>query len=309
MPPLRSQRKGLSMEYIPAKTIITKTKTRAWFGIDYNMNIYRGCCHGCIYCDSRSDCYQVKDFDQVKAKKDALLIIRNDLHRKVRTGVVGTGSMSDPYNPYEQELALTRHALELVDAFGFGIAVATKSTLLLRDMDILSGIKEHSPVLCKVTITTADDRLAKKLEPGVPSSSERFAMIETLSGNGIFTGILLMPVLPWITDSEENILAIVRRAHESGAGFIYPAFGVTLRGNQREWYFDQLNRLFPEQKLVQQYIRRYGGRYECQSQRAAALWKVFSKECERRGILYRMNDIIHACRRNYEITQLNLFDI
>lgn len=297
------------MEYIPAKTIITRTKTRAWFGLDYNMNIYRGCCHGCIYCDSRSDCYQVKDFDQVKAKQDALLIIRDELRRKVRTGVIGTGAMSDPYNPHERELCLTRHALELVDAFGFGISIATKSTLLLRDLDILSGIKEHSPVLCKVTITTVDDRLARLIEPGVPSSTERFGMIETLAGQGIFTGILLMPVLPWLEDNEDNILAIVRRVHETGARFIYAAFGVTLRGNQREWYFDQLNRLFPDQKLTQQYIRRYGNRYDCKSPRAAALWQVFSAECERLGILYRMNDIIHAYRRNYEITQLNLFDI
>ncbi|MGL5433966.1 MAG: radical SAM protein [Lachnospiraceae bacterium] len=297
------------MEYIPAKTIVTKTKSNAWFGTDYNMNIYRGCSHGCIYCDSRSDCYQVKDFDQVRAKADALRIVRDDLRRKVRTGVIGTGAMSDPYNPFEKELCLTRHALELVDAFGFGIAIATKSTLLLRDTDILGSIREHSPVLCKVTITTADDRLSRQIEPGAPCSSERFAMIAALAGQQIFSGILLMPVLPWLGDSEANILGIVRRAHEAGARFIYAAFGVTLRGNQREWYFDQLNRLFPEQNLTEQYIRRFGNQYQCRSPRAAALWKVFAAECEKFGILYQMKDIIHAYRRSYEITQLNLFDI
>ena len=297
------------MEYVPAKTIVTKAKGDSWFGIDYNMNIYRGCCHGCIYCDSRSDCYQIKDFDTVKAKENALQIIRDDLRRKVRTGVIGTGSMSDPYNPFEKELKLTRHALELVDAFEFGIAIATKSTLLLRDLDVLSTIREHSPVLCKVTVTTADDGLARKLEPGAPPSSERFAMLEQLSSRGIFCGILLMPVLPWLEDSEENVLAIVRQAHEAGVRFIYASFGVTLRNNQREWYFDQLNRLFPGQGLAEQYIRQYGNHYHCGSPRAAALWKRFTEECGKYGILYQMKDIIHAYRRGYEMTQLNLFDI
>lgn len=297
------------MEYVPAKTIVTRAKGDGWFGIDYNMNIYRGCCHGCIYCDSRSDCYQIRDFDTVKAKENALQIIRDDLRRKVRTGVIGTGAMSDPYNPFEQELQLTRHALELVDAFGFGIAIATKSTLLLRDVDILSTIREHSPVLCKVTITTEDDGLAKKIEPGAPPSSERFAMLEQLSSRGIYGGVLLMPVLPWLEDSEANVLAIVGRAHEVGAKFIYGAFGMTLRNNQREWYFDQLERLFPGQGLVERYIRQYGNRYQCSSPRAATLWKRFAVECEKYGILYQMKDIIHAYRRGYEITQLNLFDI
>ena len=297
------------MEYVPAKTIVTKTKSAEWFGIDYNMNIYWGCCHGCIYCDSRSDCYQIKDFDTVKAKENALQIIRDDLRRKVRTGVVGTGAMSDPYNPFEKEMKLTRHALELVDAFGFGAAIATKSTLLLRDADILCSIREHSPVLCKVTITTADDELAKKIEPGVAVSSERFAMLEQLSAQNIFCGILLMPVLPFLEDSEENVLAVVRQAHQAGARFIYPAFGMTLRNNQREWYLDQLERIFPGQGLSRLYIKTYGNQYECRSRKAAALWKVFAAECEKFGILYQMKDIICAYKRNYEISQLSLFDL
>lgn len=296
------------MEYIPAKTIVTKTKDTRWFGIDYNMNIYRGCCHGCIYCDSRSDCYQINDFDTVRAKENALQIIRDDLRRKVKLGVVGTGSMSDPYNPFEKEMNLTRHGLELIDAFGFGVAIATKSTLMTRDMDILESIKEHSPVLCKVTITTVDDELAGKIEPGAPSSTARFEMMETLSSRGIFAGILLMPVLPFLEDSADNVLAIVRRAHETGARFIYPAFGMTLRNNQREWYFDKLNEIFPGQNLPEQYIRRYGNRYECHSPRARSLWNQFTKECVKYGILYDMKDIIHAYKKNYEVTQLSLFD-
>lgn len=296
------------MEYVPAKTIVTSTKDSRWFGIHYNMNIYRGCCHGCIYCDSRSDCYRIDHFDTVCAKEDALRIIRDDLRRKVKTGVVGTGSMSDPYNPFEESLNLTRHALELIDAFGFGAAVCTKSALLMRDMDILQGIKEHSPVLCKVTVTTTDDTLAKKVEPRVSLPSERLNMIEALTSHGIYTGILLMPVLPFLEDSEENVLSVVRAAHETGAKFIYPAFGMTLRSNQREWYFDRLKEVFPEQDLASQYIKRYGNRYQCTSPNAKKLWQVFSAECERYGILYRMDDIIHSYKKPYQVTQLSLFD-
>lgn len=266
------------------------------------------CCHGCIYCDSRSDCYRIENFDSVRVKEDALRIIRDDLRRKVKTGIVGTGAMSDPYNPFEQELELTRHALELIDAYGFGAAVATKSALLKRDIDILKGIMEHSPVLCKVTVTTTDDDLAKKIEPHASSPSERLALVEALRKNGIFTGILLMPVLPFLEDNEENILSIVKAAHEAGASFIYPAFGVTLRNNQREWYFDRLKELFPQQDLVSEYIKRYGNSYECTSPGARKLWQVFSRECERYGILYRMKDIIHGYKKNYEVTQLSLFD-
>ncbi|WP_313345976.1 SPL family radical SAM protein [Lacrimispora sp.] len=297
------------MEYVPAKTIVTKTKSSAdWFGIDYNMNIYRGCCHGCIYCDSRSDCYGIDQFDKVRVKEDALRIIRDELRRKVKKGVVGTGAMSDPYNPFEKESELTRHALELIDAFGFGAAVATKSALLKRDMDVLLGIKEHSPVICKVTVTTTDNHLAKKIEPHVSLPSERLELIEALRNNGIFTGILMMPILPFLEDNEENIRSIVNAAHETGANFIYPSFGVTLRNNQREWFFDCIKEQFPEQNLVASYIRRYGNSYGCTSPHVKKLWAIFTKECERFGILYKMPDIIHSYKKNYEITQLSLFD-
>lgn len=296
------------MEYVPAKTIVTKTRGSDWFGIDYNMNIYRGCCHGCIYCDSRSDCYGIDHFDTVRAKEDALKIIRDELRRKVKTGVVGTGAMSDPYNPFEKELKLTRHALELIDAFGFGAAVATKSTLLERDMDVLLGIKEHSPVLCKITVTTTDDNLAKKIEPHVSLPSQRLGLIETLRKNGIFAGILTMPVLPFLEDNEDNIRSIVKAAHEAGANFIYPSFGVTLRNNQREWYFERLKEQFPEQDLAARYIKRYGNSYGCTSPNAKKLWTIFTKECERYGILYKMPDIIHSYKKNYMVTQLSLFD-
>jgi DNA repair photolyase len=178
------------MEYISAKTIVTRTKSTAWFGTEYNMNIYKGCCHGCIYCDSRSDCYHVGDFDRVRTKENALAIIRDDLRRKTKTGVVSTGAMSDPYNPFEEELQLTRHALELINAYHFGVAIDTKSPLVTRDIDVFKEIKEHSPVLVKITITSADDGLCQKIEPNVAVSSERFKAVKELSDNGIYCGVL-----------------------------------------------------------------------------------------------------------------------
>lgn len=295
------------MEYIPAKTIVTKTKAPSqWFGIDYNMNIYKGCCHGCIYCDSRSDCYQIDDFDRVRAKENALQIIRDDLRRKTKNGVVGTGGMSDPYNPFEKKLELTRHALELCDAFEFGAAVATKSALMERDIDILQSIAEHSPVLLKVTVTTADDDLAGKIEPHVSRPDARFRMIEKLSKNGLYTGILLMPVLPFLEDSTKNIGEIIHRAEASGARFIYPDFGMTLRGNQRDWYFAKLEELFPGKGLADKYWKRYGNYYECRSPQAKRLWEYFAGECEKRGIAYRMEDIISQYKRAYRVEQLRL---
>lgn len=296
------------MELIPAKTIVTKTKDSGWFGIDYNMNIYRGCSHGCIYCDSRSDCYGIDRFDQVRVKEDALRIIRDDLRRKVKNGVVGTGAMSDPYNPLEKEMELTRHALELIDAFGFGAAIATKSNLLNRDIDILESIADHSPVLLKVTVTTTDDALASKIEPRVSRPSDRLSLIAALKKRGLFAGILLMPVLPFLEDHEENIRSIINAAKETGADFIYPAFGVTLRNNQREWYYDRLRELFPGEHLDEKYMKQYQNNYHCTSPKARKLWQIFSEECERNRILYKMPDIIHAYKKNYQITQLSLFD-
>lgn len=293
------------MEYIPAKTIVTRNKSTAWFGEDYNMNIYKGCCHGCIYCDSRSDCYHVDNFDQVRVKENAMLIIRDELRRKVKTGVVATGAMSDPYNPYEKELCLTRHALELIDAFGFGSSICTKSPLVTRDIDILQEIKEHSPTIVKMTITTADDILCKKIEPHVAPSSERFKAIKELSGAGIYCGLLLMPVLPFINDQKENILEIVAKAKESGAQFIYPAFGVTLRSNQRAYFYEKLDEQFLG--IKDKYISRYGERYSCGSPNAKNLYHIFAEICQKENLIYSMQDIIKAYKRGYEYTQLSLF--
>ncbi len=295
------------MEFIPAKTIVNRTKDKNWFGCDYNMNIYKGCCHGCIYCDSRSECYHVDRFDTVRAKENALELIRDELRVKTKSGVIGTGSMSDPYNPFEKEYRLTRGALELMDTHGFGVAMITKSDLITRDIDVLRNIKRHSPVLAKITVTSADDRLCKKIEPNVVPSSKRFEAVRKLSENGIFTGVLLMPVLPFLEDNEENILGIVRQAHQNGARFVYPSFGVTLRQNQRDWFYQKLDEQFPSRHLKEQYIRQYGDTYACGSPRAKELYPLFAAECEHLHLLYKMRDIVSAYKQGYEPAQLSLF--
>lgn len=294
------------MEFISAKQILSARKNNEnWFGTNYNMNIYKGCNHGCIYCDSRSDCYQIKDFDIVRGKENAIEIINSELKSKRKKGVIGTGAMSDPYNPLETQYKLTRGALELVNRYNFGIAIATKSDLIIRDIDILKQIKAHSPVIVKITITTAEDDLCKKIEPFAPSPSRRFEAIRTLSENGIFTGILLMPVLPFIEDNKENIIKIINLAAENGAKFIYPAFGVTLRDSQREYLYKKLDENFKGTR--QKYIKEFGLAYNCSSPRGKELWQLFKLECDRLEMLYKMKDIIKGYKEAYEEEQLSLF--
>lgn len=294
------------MELISAKTILARGKTSEWFGADYNMNLYRGCCHGCIYCDSRSDCYQVEDFDRVRLKKNALQILESELRKKRRKGVVGIGAMSDTYNPFERKLNITRGALKLLERFGFGVSLETKSSLVERDVDILRNITGRGSAIIKLTITTADDALARKIEPNVCPSSERFMAVKKLADAGIFTGVLFTPVLPYITDTETNVREIVRRSAGNGARFVYSIFGVTLRDNQRDYYYEQLEHRLPG--LKKQYMRRYANRYNCSPPNVRRLYEVFKVECEKEGLLYRMEDIISAYKKPEEKTeQLSLF--
>lgn len=297
------------MKYIEAKSIVSSYQgNNSWFGINYNMNIYKGCPHGCIYCDSRSECYGIEEFDAVRAKLNSTAIIRKDLKSKRKKGVVGTGAMSDPYNVFERKYEYTREALKLIDEFGFGIGIATKSSLITRDIDILKRIKTHSPVIIKITITTYDDKLCDKIEPNVSLSSKRFQALKMLSDEGIYAGILLMPILPFINDTEENIVNIVRKAYDNGAKFIFAyGMGLTLRGNQRDYYYEKLIKLFPEKKLVEQYMNGYGNSYECSSQNSRKLWSVFTKECNKYGILYKMSDIINDYKRGYYEEQIKWF--
>lgn len=295
------------MEFIQAKTIISSYTENGWFGSNYNMNIYRGCCHGCIYCDSRSDCYQIENFDTVRAKKDALGIIESELSKKRKKGIVITGSMSDGYNPFEKQYELTRGALKLIDRYTFGIVIDTKSNLVTRDIDILTDIQRHSPVAVNFTVTSASDDLSRKIEQHVCTSGERFAAIKKLSQAGIKCGILLMPVLPFICDNEKNIRDIIKKAADSGASWIYSGygFGVTLRQNQREYYLNKIEHIFSHE-MKQKYIDTYGYNYSCTSPDNEKLWKVFREVCAKNSIEYDMDRIIKIIKKGYEYTQTQI---
>lgn len=294
------------MNFIPAKTIVNKNKApNMWFGHDYNMNIYKGCSHGCIYCDSRSECYHVENFDEVRGKENALAIINRELRSKQKTGVVGTGAMSDPYNPFEKQYKLTRNALELVNAYGFGAAIATKSDLIVRDIDVLKDINEHSPVCLKMTITTFDDKLCRLIEPNVVPTSARFEALAQLSKNNLFCGVLLMPILPFLNDSEENLKSIIVGAAKAGAKFVYPWLGVTLRQNQRDYFYNQLDKSFPGIKAKYQSI--FGEKYECRVQNSKEKSQLVASLCKENGLLYRMPDIISAYKKQVAFKQMSLF--
>lgn len=296
------------MKTIPAKTILSKNAhPQYWFGNDYQMNLYRGCHHGCIYCDSRSECYQNDDFDTVKAKENALNILHKELMSKRQKGVIGIGAMSDSYNRFEEKLQLTRGALQLIKDYHFGVSLETKSDLVVRDIDLFLEIQKYHDVIIKMTITTYDDALSQIIEPHVCVSSRRFRAIQKMSEAGLFTGVLLHPVLPFITDSEDNIVQIVKMAHEHGAQFVHCNFGVTLRDRQRDYYYQQLDCYFPG--LKERYIKRYGQRYQCLSKNINHLRYVFIRECQKYGLLYRMEDIITAYQKhNHQYIQLSLFE-
>ena len=296
------------MDYIPAKHILIRSKSTAWFGTDHTVNLYRGCCHGCLYCDSRSDCYRNPNFDQVAAKADALPILRDELARKIRPAFIGMGAMSDPYNPLEADLLLTRHALALIDAYGCGVSVDTKSDLIIRDISLYQLIQSHSPVICKLTITTVDENLAAKVEPRAPSPARRLRALEALSKAGLFCGVLLMPVLPFLEDRPEQVLSVVDQAADAGARFIYAGFGVTMRQGQREYFLRHLDQAFPDKGLSQRYLARYGDRYRCSSPRAKTLWACFAQRCQERGLLYQMPHIVSAATRDYGDRQLTFLD-
>lgn len=295
------------MEEIECKQLLTKSKDSSlWFGNDYNMNLYKGCCHGCIYCDSRSDCYHIEDFDSVRVKKDCVTILEKELRSKKQKGVVSIGAMSDPYNPFEKELEVTRKSLALLDRYGYGVSLDTKSDLVVRDIDILERISKHSDVCIKITITTPHDSISSIIEPNVCVSSKRFEAVAKLSEKGIYVGILMNPLLPFISDSEEDIKQMVQKASVAGAKFIHTFMGVTLRTNQRDYFYQQLNKHYSG--LSNQYATSYGSRYDCRIPKWKHKYEVFKQECERYGILYRMEDIIRDYQKHSKKTeQLTLF--
>ncbi len=251
------------------------------------MNLYRGCQHQCIYCDSRSECYQIEDFNHdVLVKVNAVELLQRELQGKRVIGTIGTGSMNDPYMPLEAETKLTRRALEVIAAQGFPVHVITKSDLVLRDLDLLKKIASQSYAAVSFTVTTADDALARLLEPGAPVSSARLAALHILSEAGILAGITLMPVLPFIEDFLGNIQQIVSLALRHGAKYILPAFGMTLRDRQREYYYERLDHLFPG--LRRQYEKSFGGNYFAPAQEARQLEQAFLKLCKENSLATHM---------------------
>jgi DNA repair photolyase len=286
---------------IEAKTLLSPVKQPdPWFGLKYSMNLYRGCQHRCIYCDSRSECYQIENFDgKVLVKANAVELLQKELARKRKKGTIGTGSMNDPYMPVERKINLTGRALKVIAQFGFPVHVITKSDLILRDLDTLVEINQVYAAV-SFTVTTADDELGKKVEPGAPPVSARLNAMQTLAQHGIYTGITMMPILPYIEDNQENIAAIVQKAHDHGAAYIIPSFGMTLRDRQRMYYYQKLDELFPG--LRRQYQARYGTQYSCVPGNVEQLAESFYNRCAECGITTRMTPFAPQ-----NIAQLRLF--
>jgi len=289
---------------IQAKTILNHVRQPdTYFGLKYNLNLYRGCQHQCIYCDSRSECYQIENFADIHVKINAIDLLKDTLPRKRVRGTIGFGSMNDPYMPIERKYQLCRRALEVIAEHRFPVHIITKSDLVLRDLDLLTQINQVYAAI-SFTITTADDQLARQIEPGAPCSSSRFAAMRALAEAGIHTGITMMPILPYICDTEENITQLVELAHQNGAGYILPWFGMSLRAGSRDWYYNQLDKRFPGVK--QKYIQQYGGNYECSSPNWRNLDQVFQDLVRKYGIPTQM-PIFTPQRIGKQANQLKLF--
>lgn len=255
------------------------------------LNLYRGCQHGCIYCDSRSLCYQFQhDFEDIAVKQNGLSLLEDALRRKKKPCMIGTGSMSDPYMPLESQLGYTRKMLELICQYGFGAAVLTKSDLVLRDLDLLREINCKTKCVVQMTLTTADETLCRKLEPGVCTIKRRVEALKILSREGIPTVVWLCPILPFLNDTRENIQGILEYCQDAGAkGVICFGMGLTLREGSREFFYWNLDRLFPG--LKEEYIKSYGNSYVLNSPNNAQLMQLFHETCEKAGIAHNNDEI------------------
>ena len=292
------------MHFVDAKGILTGK------GGYYGMNIYRGCSHGCIYCDSRSRCYQfTHPFEDIEVKQNAPALLEAALRSKRKKCMIGTGSMSDPYMHCEEQLGLTRKCLEIILRYGFGATVITKSDRILRDIDLLEEINRESRCVVQMTLTTFDDDLCRILEPNVCNTKRRIEVLEEMQKRGIPTVVWLTPILPFINDTEENIRAILDECIRVGVkGIICFDMGLTLRAGDREYYYAALDRHFPG--LKQRYISTYGNAYELPSPNAGELMKLFVKTCQEHGILCRWEDCFQFLQEfpeKYE--QMDFFDI
>lgn len=274
------------------------------------MNIYRGCTHGCIYCDSRSRCYGfTHPFEDIEVKRNAPALLEQKLRSKRKKCMIGTGAMCDPYLHCEEELRLTRACLEIIDRYGFGVSVLTKSDRILRDLDLLGSIQEKSKAVAQMTLTTWDDRLCRIIEPEVCVTSRRLEVLRTMKEAGIPTVVWMTPLLPFINDTKENLEGILEGCLEAGVkGILCFGMGLTLREGNREYFYQALDRHFPG--LRWEYQRRYGNAYELPSPRHRELQQIFENTCAKAGILYRPEDIFAYLREfpeNKGYTQLSLF--
>ena len=286
------------MHFIQTKSILSARN---------GMNLYRGCQHGCIYCDSRSRCYHMDHrFEDVAVKENGVELLDLALRRKRRPCMIGTGSMSDPYTPIEEELQLTRRALEVIERHGCGIAIQTKSDRILRDLDLLQRINRRSKAVVQMTLTTMDDGLCKLIEPNVCPTSRRIEVLQAFRRAGIPTVVWLCPILPWLNDTEENIRGIVEACADAGVkGIICFGMGLTLRDGSREHYYTQLDRNFPG--LKERTMRTYGSAYELRSAHDRELTALFHRLCAKYGIWHDNDRIFRWMSQMEDPGQLSFF--
>ncbi len=292
------------MHFVDAKGILTGS------GGYYGMNVYRGCSHGCIYCDSRSTCYQfTHPFEDIEVKQNAPSLLEAALRSKRKRCMIGTGSMSDPYMHCEEELRLTRRCLEIIAKYGFGAAVQTKSDRILRDIDLLEEINRKAKCVVQMTLTTYDETLCRIVEPNVCPTGRRIEVLDEMRRRGIPTVVWLTPILPFINDTEENIRAILDACVRVGVkGVICFDMGLTLRDGDREYYYAALDRHFPG--LKRKYMETYGNAYNLPSPEADRLMAVFQSVCRKSGILYTPEECFAFMRQfpeKYE--QMDLFGL
>ena len=271
------------MHFVQAKTILTP----------HSMNIYRGCTHGCIYCDSRSKCYQFYHaFEDVEVKQNAPELLEETLRKKRKRCMIGTGSMCDPYIPAEKELGLMRRCLEIIERHSFGVAPLTKSDLILRDIDILARINQKAKTVVQMTLTTVDDTLCRKLEPGVCTTSRRFEVLCECRDRNIPTVVWLSPFLPFINDTKENIDALLDYCIRAKVkGIICFGIGLTLREGNREYFYEALERKFPNSELKELYIKTFGYSYMCSSPREHELMTHIVEVCRKNNIMLGTDSI------------------
>lgn len=274
------------------------------------MNLYRGCSHGCIYCDSRSKCYRMEhDFEDIEVKGNAIELLEDALRKKRSRCMLSTGAMTDPYIPLEKELENTRKALEVAYKYGFGFTLITKSSLVLRDLDLLKAVNEKSKCVVQMTLTTFDEELCRKIEPKVCGTKERFETLMKLKEAGIPTVVWMSPLLPFINDTEENVRGILDCCIKAEVkGVICFGIGLTLREGNREYFYKQLDKLFPG--LKEKYMQWYGDRYEISSPDSGRLMELFHRVCEENGIMHDNNGIFGYLNEFEEKTdgeQLSLF--